>query len=346
LTVLVPARNEASTVGRVFEGLDSIDYPADELTTVLIDDGSADGTAEQFRQRATERARTLVVELSPSVGKPQALNEALAASPKSELIAVCDADLRPAPDSFRRLAEAFGDNEVALAVGYRRPENADVTVCSRYAAVESWVHQLVTGAGKDRLDVNPPSLGFCVYRRSALEEISGFRARGAEDVDSSLAITRAGWRTRFVPTAVAENLVADRPAHYWSQHMRWSDHLFDARKPESRTTARSRPVPARRRVEAALVGTGYVDRVLLGGAVVTAAVGAIPFWVPGGYLGLRGAEVGVGLLKGGVGRRWPAFVAATVVFFPLDVAASFAAVALRPWRRNHRGWRPQRGQPL
>lgn len=343
LTLVVPARNETAALDRLLGALAGLDYDEERLFTVLVDDGSGDGTGERLAQWADGRPRALALALSAPVGKPQALNEAIAEAPPSELIAVCDADLRPQPDCFRRLAEPFADESVGLTVGYRRPENAASSTISRYAAVETWVHQLVTSAAKDRLDLNPPSLGFSVYRRAALEEIGWFRPdANDEDTDSTLALTWTGWRTRFVPDAVADNLVVDRWTDYWRQHLRWAGSFLDAARPAERR----RTAPLGRQLELWLFRAGYLDRVVLVAACAFAAVGALPVWAPGAYLALPAVEVVVALGRAGVGRRAWSFLLATAAVFPLDVLASLAAVAVHPRRRQRLGWEsPRRPVP-
>jgi hypothetical protein len=96
-----------------------------------------------------------------------------------------------------------------------------------------------------------------------------------------------------------------------------------------------------------VVSAAYLDRVLLCGAAAAAAAGAIPAWVPAGYLGLRGIEVLVALQKAGVRREAPHFVLAAALFFPLDVLAASVAFVAYPWRERG-GWRsprPHRARP-
>jgi cellulose synthase/poly-beta-1,6-N-acetylglucosamine synthase-like glycosyltransferase len=337
LTLIVPARNEASVLDRVFTALSRLEYEEERLFTVLVDDGSDDGTAERLRAWAEGRPRTVALSLPRPSGKPRALNEGLAAAPPSELIAVCDADLRPVPEALRLLAEPFADETVGSTQGYRRPNNARSSPVSRYAAVETWVHQLVTSAGKDRLDLNPPTLGFGAYRRRALEEVGWFRVDAyGEDVDTAVALTRAGWRTRFVPDAVAGDHVAESWAHYWRQHLRWTDAMLDA----GRRRERGR-VPLARRIEALFLSAGYADRVALLAAAALAVAGYLPLWLPPAYLGIAGLEVVAAVTKAGAARHLPGFMLATATFFALDVVASLAAVVLHRWH-GRLGWQPPR----
>jgi cellulose synthase/poly-beta-1,6-N-acetylglucosamine synthase-like glycosyltransferase len=339
--VVLAARNEQRGIARALEALDRTDYPRGRLHIALVDDGSTDATPELLRAFANTRRYVGVVSRDGAPKKASALNEAIAASPPCELVVVCDADQAPAPDCFRRLAGAFREPQVGAAAAYLRPVNAGASMVARYTAVETWVHQLVTSAAKDRLGLDPPMLGGgSMYRREALDEIGGFPERAyAEDLGSSLLLARAGWRTRFVPEALVDNLVAAGWRDYWDQHLRWTRSLYQAAEP----AARSSHLSVRRRVEQALQTAGYLDRIVLGGGLLLAASGRMRPALPGGYVAVAAAEVVVAAMKAGVGhRRLPGFLLATAVVFPLDAAGTLAAtlnhLARRPldWRSPRR----------
>ena len=324
--------------------LDALDYPAERLFTVLVDDASTDGTAELLERWCAERPRTRAHVLPRWSGKPIALNEGIALGPVTDVVVTCDADLAPRPDSLRRLVEPFADETVAAVAAFLNPRNADAGPIARYAAVEAWTHQLITAAGKDRLDLNPPASGYSAYRRSALESVGWFEPSGrGEDVVATVALTRAGWRTRFAPEAVADNVVVQRLRDYYSQHARWARSAFDATRSQPRHGPRG---PLARRIETWAMSTGYVDRAALLLGIALVAAGELPAWVPPAYLGVIALGVGTALAKAGVdARRAPLYAASTVAFFALDVAASVAALpaAVRPLTQ---GWRsPTRAEP-
>jgi cellulose synthase/poly-beta-1,6-N-acetylglucosamine synthase-like glycosyltransferase len=337
--LLVPASNEAANVTAALEAIAALDYPAERLFVTLVDDGSDDATGDIFRRWAAERPRTITVDLPQPLSKFDALNRALDATPAADVVAVCDADLRPRPDWLRRLVAPFADERVGAVAGYVAPANAERGPVARYAAVESWVHQLITSAAKDYLRLDPPTLGACALRRAALEEIGGFEGGPGGDVRTSAKLTRAGWRTRFVREAVVDNSVAEGWSEYWHQHLRWARNLFATARP--RGSRRTR-IGAARRIEGWAAAAGYADRVAFSVGVVLVVLGVMPIWPVAVYLGAASAEVAVALVKAGVGRRAPAFFLSTVALFALDVAASLAAavnhVAGRPreWRRPQR----------
>ena len=120
----------------------------------------------------------------------------------------------------------------------------------------------VGGEGSAGLD--PPMLGGgSMYRREALSAIGGFPEEVfSEDLGSSLLLTRAGWRTRFVPQARVDNRVAGGWRDYWNQHQRWTRSFYQAAEPLPAQVE----LPARRRIEQALQHAGYLDRVALAGS--------------------------------------------------------------------------------
>ena len=229
------------------------------------------------------------------------------------------------------------------ASGSLLPRNADRTPVSRYSALESWVHQLVASAGKDRFDLNPPAHGASVYRRAALDAIGGFAVRGpGEDVRATAALARAGWRTRFVAEAVAENTVAETVRDYWRQHVRWARNVWAARSAAGmRKPVRLRR-PGRRRLELALASLGYADRLAFAGCAMLAMGGRRTWLLPGAYLAVAALEVVVGVAKAGALRRLPAFLWSAALLFPVDVVASAVAGAAHLARRP-RTWRTAPG---
>jgi cellulose synthase/poly-beta-1,6-N-acetylglucosamine synthase-like glycosyltransferase len=333
LSILVPAHNEEASCNRLLASLDELEYPTERLSIVLISDGSTDATAECFARWAKGRARAHVL-IGPRRGKACALNDGLEVC-SSDLVAVCDADLRPRPDSLRRLAATFADRTVASAAAMLRPENDTRSPVARYAAVEAWVNQLVTSAGRDRLDANPPALGASVFRRDALKEMGGFpEVVDGEDIALTVALTRAGWRTRFIAEAVVDNRVVERLADYWQQHIRWFRGSMSAvRAPQA-----IRQLPLLRRVEAWMLTASYADRLVFLVTASLAVVSGITLWVPALYVLVRTLEVAVALAKGGAGRQAPKHFLWTSVFVVVDIVASVVGACLHLARRP-RDWR-------
>jgi cellulose synthase/poly-beta-1,6-N-acetylglucosamine synthase-like glycosyltransferase len=324
VTLIVPARNESAGIDETLEAITALDYPIDRLSVVLVDDASDDDTAARLDRWASCRPYTQVVRRPRREGKPRAVEAGMAIAPSSVLVALCDADIRMRPDYLRHVVAVFADPTVGGAVGYLAPANALASPTASYAAVESWLHQLVTSAGKNRLDLNPPTLGGApVFRRAALDAIGGLGpAATGDDVRATVALTRAGWRTRFVEHAVADNAVAGERGAYWRQHIRWTRDLY-ATSAEQRTTTAT--VPLARRVEAWMISVGYLDRVVLLAAIGLAASGRLSFWIPTAYLAIAALEVAWAIRRAGAADSMGLLLFRTVALFPIDVAGTVVA---------------------
>ena len=112
VVVVVPARNEAATIGEVIGALLQQDYPGD-WSILLVDDDSSDGTGEVARRAAgADASRLRVVTSQPLppgwTGKlwavKQGIDVAMAMPHPPDYLLLTDADIVHAPDSMRRLA--------------------------------------------------------------------------------------------------------------------------------------------------------------------------------------------------------------------------------------------------
>lgn len=340
VAIVVAAHDEATALERSLPSLASA--LAANQHVVLVSDGSSDQTLAIMERWAAAEPGWKAMELPSNVGKGAALNAAVAASGDSELIVVCDADVRVAPDFLGRLLRPFGDSRVGAVSALLWPANCDQSIVSRYCSLELWQHQLVSSAAKDRLGLGPPAHGWLAcYRRKALARAGGFPAASlGEDVVASNRLLGAGWSTRFVPSAVAFGEVPQTLREYWHQHVRWSRSLHDGAAAVLGTASGS-PV---QRAEIALHAAGYLDRALLAGAAGMAAAGRLSYVVPAGYGALLLGEALISLALAARLRAAPRFLIAALAMAPVDVAASLTGSAAHLLRLQRR-WGPKARRP-
>jgi cellulose synthase/poly-beta-1,6-N-acetylglucosamine synthase-like glycosyltransferase len=101
VAVLLPVRDEADRVTPCLESLLG-QRGVPELDVVVLDDGSADGTADVVRAVAGDKVRLLTgAPLPPGwLGKPHACHQLAAAAPGADVLVFVDADVVLEPDAI------------------------------------------------------------------------------------------------------------------------------------------------------------------------------------------------------------------------------------------------------
>jgi cellulose synthase/poly-beta-1,6-N-acetylglucosamine synthase-like glycosyltransferase len=267
--LLVPIRNEAEALPGLLAALAALDYPADKLTGILINDGSTDGSERVIENWIRGRDNWRLLSSGQNVGKAQALNSALAVYPQGEIVAVYDADEHPQPTALRHLVFPFSGKKIGGVSGRRAVRNPLASPAASYTTFEGLVHQWITLRAKDRLNLTPAILGSnCAYRRTALAKVGNFEPGALlEDSDLTLKLARAGWTIRFEPRAVSYHRVPQTLAGYWRQHTRWARGFNEVAKNQARSTLAGPDLSWPLRLELLLFSLGYLDRLaLLAGA--------------------------------------------------------------------------------
>jgi glucosyl-3-phosphoglycerate synthase len=165
VAVIVPAKDEAATIGAVLDTVMIHDHLIDEL--IVVDDHSSDDTATVADHHGAQ-----LVHLERSNGKGAALNAGLTAS-TSDLVVFLDADvLNTTADYVARLIQPLLERPaVQLVKGfYERPLHDMPTGGGRVneLAARPILSLLYPGLG----EIRQPLAGETAARRSALEAIT------------------------------------------------------------------------------------------------------------------------------------------------------------------------------
>jgi hopene-associated glycosyltransferase HpnB len=208
VVAVVPARNEAETIGRVVSGLVQQDYPR-AFSVVVVDDHSEDGTAS-IAQRAAEengageRVRVASASALPEgwTGKLWALNEGVsrggitqegmaidggtsAAAEAPSFYWFTDADVTHAPDTLRRLVVRAERDKLDLASlmvllqAKTLPERALIPAFLYFFLMlypPKWI-------ADDELGTAGAAGGCILLRRESLARIGGLAAIRGEVID-------------------------------------------------------------------------------------------------------------------------------------------------------------------
>ena len=180
LSVVIPARNEKQRLEEALRTVLGQEYPG-ILEVVLVDDRSGDGTGETMERLAAGNDLVVVfrVEELPEgwLGKNHAIHAGTRRA-RGEWLLFTDADVRFAPDAFRRAvahAEARGLDHLTMRPGLVLPGYwLESFVAFFYAAF--LVHR---GYYKANLPSSRTGVGigaFNLIRRHAYEKVGGYEA--------------------------------------------------------------------------------------------------------------------------------------------------------------------------
>jgi hypothetical protein len=196
VAVLLPLRDEAGRVTPCLEAL-LAQRGVPELEIVVLDDGSADGTAEVVRSIAGDKVRLLTGSGPPDgwLGKPHACAQLAAAVPDAEVLVFVDADVVLSPDAVAGGVVASAG--FALCSPYPRITGAGRLV--QPLLQWSWLTFLPLRAMERSARASLAAAGgqWLVVDRAAYDRAGGHAAvRGEvlEDIALARAVKRSGGR--------------------------------------------------------------------------------------------------------------------------------------------------------
>jgi len=193
ISVVIPARDAATTLGRCLDALaiEGVPGPAAEL--IVVDDGSSDAT-----RCIAARPGTCV--LAGSGQGPAAARNLGARSASGEVLIFLDADTAPLPGWLAELLAPLCDAGVVGVKGAY--ETRQPGLLPRFVQLE-FEHKYARLAKADRVDFI--DTGTAAFRREAFLAAGGFDERfpahSAEDVELGFRMAEQGARFVFNPRA-------------------------------------------------------------------------------------------------------------------------------------------------
>ncbi len=219
VAVIVPCWNEESTISATCESLLALDYPAEKLEIILVDDGSTDSTTSIIKS-LSENPRIRAI-FKTNGGKHTALNAGIAIT-QAELVGCLDADSLVDHQALREVVHCFDDERVAAttcAMSIHKPKNIlQHMQNAEYTFGITFRHAIASING---LYVTPGPFSF--YRREVVEKLGGFRyGQQTEDMEMALRIQRAGYRIENAPHALVFTKAPHTLGSLIKQRTRWT----------------------------------------------------------------------------------------------------------------------------
>ena len=183
LTVVVPARNESGNLPRLLASL-----PGD-LTVIVVDDGSTDGTAKVARDNgATVVAAEPVADGRNGKAAACALGAAHAVASGAQRLLFLDADCVLEPGGIDRLVTELDQVGGLVSV---EPYHVPVGAAEQLSAFFNVVSMMGVGTFTPRRRIARVAFGPCLLTSSADYATSGGHAAAVDDVLDDVALARA-----------------------------------------------------------------------------------------------------------------------------------------------------------
>ena len=228
--IIVPAWNEAAVIGTTIDYLLAMEYPAERVRVLVVDDASTDATPDVVRAKEAENPGRVVYlrRERGGQGKAHTLNHGIVhalADDWAEAVLVIDADVLFEKNALRRMTRHLSDPSVGAVTAYikegSRPDNA----IARFIAFEYVTAQAVGRRAQNILGALACLAGGAqLHSRESLEAIGGRidTSTLAEDTVTTFETQLGGRRVEFDGNAV---VWAEEPADLnslWKQRLRWS----------------------------------------------------------------------------------------------------------------------------
>jgi hyaluronan synthase len=232
IAIVVPAYNEGPAVIRTIDACLRLDYPADKVELVVVNDGSTDETWQYMLQAAGRHPPGVVrcIDLGSNQGKRAAMAAGVRAT-NAEILVFVDSDSEPAKDGVRLLVQAFADPKVGATSGITFVRNANVNALTKIQQARYYVSfQLLKSAESvvGAVACNPGC--FSAYRRCAVlpvlerwenQRFLGMTCTFGDDRALTNMLLRERWISRYHSRAFAWTEVPEQYRKFFRQQLRW-----------------------------------------------------------------------------------------------------------------------------
>jgi len=190
-------------------------------TTYLLDN-----TGDPAFKEAAERLGAVWLDMNDTQGaKAGKINKALSLTTE-EFILVLDPDHLPFPEFFDHTLGYFNDPEIGFVQVSQGYYNQNRSFVAKGAAEQSYLFygpvQMAYSAMGSAIAIGAN----CTFRRKAFDSIGGHVVGLAEDLQTSLKLHSAGWKSAYNPVIVNRGIVPEDFDSFAKQQLKWARGAF------------------------------------------------------------------------------------------------------------------------
>jgi hyaluronan synthase len=232
VAIVVPTFNEGPAIARTIHACRAVDYPAEKLALIMVNDGSSDDTWLHMTEAAAQFPKGSVkcLDLPANRGKRVAMAAGIRAA-SADIVVFVDSDSTPGPGAVRKIVQGFADPRVGAVCGLTNTRNVDENLLTRLQQGRYYISfQLLKSAESVLGAVACCSGCFSAYRKSALIEVLedwenqrflGVPCTYGDDRALTNRVLKRGWITRYDCQAEAFTDVPDWYGKFFRQQLRW-----------------------------------------------------------------------------------------------------------------------------
>ncbi len=200
VSLIISAYNEENVIAQKIENSLALDYPKEKLEIIVASDGSTDGTNEIVNGFASHGVK--LVTLKSNQGKSAAQNIAVAGA-VGDIILFSDADLMLQPDTVKKIARNFADENVGCVVGKVTYVNKEDTSVSEGEGIY-WRYELFLRNAESKLGNFAMGSGTMAIRRKIFRPLD---PNVGEDFFLPMQTVMAGYRVIYEPEAISRTIL-------------------------------------------------------------------------------------------------------------------------------------------
>lgn len=219
VTVVVPAWNEAKTLGKTIESLFALDYPKDKLNIFIVNDGSTDDTWEVMQVYANHpQVRIFNKE---NGGKHTAVNLGIQNS-SAPFIGCLDADSFVDPQALKRIMSYFIKDPKTMSVSPSIIIHKPKTLIQIAQRVEyEWavfIKKMLALIGGIYVTPGP----FSIYRREVFDKLGLYhKAHNTEDMEIAFRMQQNYFKIEQCNDAFVYTTAPNTVKRLYKQRLRW-----------------------------------------------------------------------------------------------------------------------------